>query len=311
MNIAEKIIDTLISKNLSSRAEVGVEFIKLCREYNISITQKQTELFIDSFCDKYLVSETNDELDSLFEEPEDEIEVLKNKIAAYQEKLKTNPANRTSIISMISKLRKKLRDLGYEEETASNKAVAKTAEDLKLRIEQLELDLALAPPQKVKSIQSMISKTKRALCELGDDTYIKVKKEKTVKFSPAELIGLDDVEFMEAFENLSIDESEPFNKSIITFIWEYAKMNDISLTVLAGYIGKYKKNIFSDKFAPENPVAQLVEKMTIKNLSKKEKSKLSLSLEDLNGIDTTILDGKQIRKIAKCSTTKELDKILS
>ena len=342
---AEKLFNILIKEvnngKLTKLDEVYTRVFNLCNKLGIILTQEQRDAFVKAFCDKYLPEQEEienlediieepsdvDDLDDFLETPEDEIKKLLNKIEYYKAKLLENPKNKISIQSMISKLRKKLRDLGYEFETTSKTKVdKKSIESLKAKLEQLELDLALSPIQKRKSVQSMISKIKKQLRDLGDITYIKVPKEKVIKLTPAEKIGLNEKNF-NAFINascLAVDDSEPFNKLIIASIVKYAKKNNIDLQELAKFVLKFMKNKFTDfcfpihtyKFIPN--IASIIENQTLKNLVKLQKSKASLTFTDLYNIDNLfkqykvdVTDEKLLKKIAKCQSINEVKLIVN
>lgn len=339
MNPTEKLFNILVkdveSGKLNTQQDVQNKVFKLCGKYGIILTKEQRDTFVQAFCNKYLDQIENledilipeaeelvdEDIDILFEEPESEEEIILKKIEAYKEKLKLNPENKVSIQSMISKLRKKLRDLGYVEEK-EQKVSKKTIKKFKEKLEQLELDLALAPMQKRKSVQSMISKIKKQLRDLGDTDYIKQPKEKVVKLTPAEKIGLNEMDF-DAYINVScmnVKDTEPFNKLIIVTLLKYSKQNNIDLQELAIFVSKYMKNKFTDfclpdnKFILGNDVASLIENQTIKNLAKGIKSIRSLTIGELISLDSLNIDlsnTKLLKKISKCSSIIEVNRLLN
>lgn len=337
MITTEKLFNILLKdvKNgrLTTQDEVYSRFDKLCKMFEVNLSKKEKDIFVKSFCEKYLPEnlediiddiDTDDLLNDFLEEPEDEIEKLLKKIDVYKEKLLTNPENKISIQSMISKLRKKLRDLGYEFETPS-RTNTKSIKDLKAKLEQLELDLALSPIQKRKSVQSMISKIKKQLRDLGDIEFAKQPKEVKIKLTPAEKIGLDKDDF-DTFINascLATDDSEPFNKLIILTLVKYSKQNNIDLQELAKFVLKYMKNKFTDFCFADNKfniftrsIASIIENQTLKNLAKLQKSKQSLTIGNLiiiekicNNIDVS--DVKILKKLAKCQSINEVKLIVN
>ena len=327
MTTVEKLF-SIISKNAKNGKYSSVEDVlfdveTLCNRFEITITPGEQLKFSTAFYNKYVNVEENEFAD-LFEEPENETEIILRKIEAYKAKLAENPANKISIQSMISKLRKKLRDLGYEYETSSVKVSEKSIESLKSRLEQLEVDLALAPMQKRKSVQSMISKIKKQLRDLGDTDFIKQPKEVKVKLTPAEKIGLEDTKDYRNYlinECYSINKTEPFNKLIILSVGNYAKTHNISIADLAKYTLKEEENIFSETIFPElnyTIIPTLIQNQTLKNMSKMEKSKASLSFNDIEVASNLCMlynvdfDNEKIfKKIAKCQSINAVKKVLN
>lgn len=294
--------------------QVCDDVAKLCVKLGVYLTKEQEHVFATQFYKKHVFSEN---IDDLFEEPEDEIEKLLKKLDAYKAKLETNPENRISIMSMMSKIRKKLRDLGYDVQV-SKTTQSDNVEDLKARLEQLELDLALCPVQKRKSVQSMISKIKRKLRELGAEGFAKV--ETKVKSTPAQLIGLDEADFDIALANSPENDwdnmhmSEPFNKLIILFLLRYSKEHDINLPELAKFVFKYRKNIFNETYTNNTEIAAEIEKQTLKNLINGVKSTSSLASTEIDDLYLNlpeIVDAKLIKKLAKCSKLSQAQKIIS
>ena len=297
MTNTEKLFKTLVKQielgKISTILEVETQVDILCEKFDVELTSKQKEMFIKAFCEKYLpdtvvTSDVND-IDDFFEEPEDEIEKLLKKIEVYKAKLLENPENKISIQSMISKLRKKLRNLGYKMEMAP-RTQAKTIKTLKAKLEQLELDLALAPMQKRKSVQSMISKIKKQLRDFGDTEFVKQPKEVIVKQTPAEKIGLDEEDFDTALINSpendwnNMQMSEPFNKLIIMFLVRYAKKHYIDLKELAKWVLKYRKNIFNKIYTNDTEIGAIIERETLKNLINEVKSVRSLTSTEIDNI---------------------------
>lgn len=336
MITAEKLLNILLKDiengKLTTQDEVYVRFNNLCNTFNIDLSDEQKDIFILSFCDKYLPeqeeidSKEDDLLDDFLETPEDEIEKLLNKIEAYKAKIIENPEKKISIQSMISKLRKKLRDLGYEFETTTRtKTDKKSIESLKAKLEQLELDLALSPMQKRKSVQSMISKIKRQLRDLDDTEYIKQPKEKVekIKLTPAEKIGLDANDYSNYLNNIceTVDENTPFNKLIIAGLINYSRKNDIDLQALAKYTLREEKNIFSETLFPTlnyTIIPTLIQDQALKNLAKLQKSKYSLSIADIQVANNLCMqynidfdNEKLFKKIAKCQSINDVKLILN
>ncbi len=323
----------------STVEDVVEDVNKLSEKLSLSLSDEQIQIFSEKFYNQYV--EFSDILDNLIEEPEDEIEVIKKKIAAYSAKLTEAPANRISIMSMISKLRRKLRELGEEVETVRSPKAELTEEAIRAKIEQLELDLALAPSQKRKSVQSMISKLRKKLRDMGVEEVVE-KTAKPVKLTPAQKIGFDENQFNKALENAVFDSANPINKNLLLFLVYYTRkiQPDVDLIDLCKFILKYHRkdtvvnlaiklgklddidlsmmdlNDLADENSTElydNNLYMIISDIvvtTLKNVIKSVKATATLSLNDLNSIDVSSLNPIGLKAIKKASTLKKAEAIV-